>query len=79
MIGDPLCGSDTPTTIVSSSNELFIRFRSNNRVLDWDQAGTGFKLQLEETGKNFEKLLSVKYGSFLYGNKNPNINMKVKL
>ena len=45
IIGGKLCGSIIPTTIVSSSNELYIRFQS---TVKGDNAG--FKLLVEEKG-----------------------------
>ena len=46
-IGDRFCGSNAPRTLVSSENELFIRFQSNFR-----DSNAAFRLKVEEIGKN---------------------------
>ena len=51
-IGNGLCGSAIPTSIVSSENQLFIRFRS-----DYGGSKSGFKLLVEEIGKCHKLLL----------------------
>ena len=50
QIGDKLCGSSLPTTIVSSGNDLFIRFRS-----DIIRNKPVFQLQVEERGNFIKK------------------------
>lgn len=45
MVGDKLCGSYNPKSIISSSNELFIRFRSSH-----EGNNAGFQLKVVERG-----------------------------
>ena len=49
LINNQLCGSNTPTTIFSHGNELFIRFHSNQ---DNDNSELKLKLEVIERGKN---------------------------
>ena len=60
QIGNKLCGSYLPTTIVSSGNELFIRFRSDNI-----RNKPKFQLQVDERGNMIELRLNLKIILFL--------------
>ena len=47
IIEGRLCGTTIPTSILSESNEMFIRFHSNN----YETQNKGYKLIVEEIGK----------------------------
>ena len=46
MIGGRICGDTLPKPLVSSSNELMVRFWSDSSV-----GGNGYKILVEEIGK----------------------------
>ena len=56
MLGNPYCGDSLPPSQISSSNQLFLHFHSDNV---W--TATGFKLEYTATSKNHCTLL--RFGS----------------
>ena len=46
QIGGRICGNSLPETVISSSNELMVRFWSDASV-----GGIGYKILVEEIGK----------------------------
>ena len=46
LIGGKMCGRNPPTTIFSSSNEMLIKFRSDNYI-----ERRGYKIIAEAVGK----------------------------
>ena len=52
MLGNPYCGDSLPASQISSSNQLFIHFHS-------DESGTanGFKLEYTPASKNHYTML----------------------
>ena len=46
LIGGKMCGLNSPTTIFSSSNEILIKFRSDNYI-----ERNGYKIRAEAVGK----------------------------
>ena len=56
MLGNPYCGDSLPPSQISSSNQLFFHFHSDE---SW--TATGFKLEYNATSKNHYTLL--RFGS----------------
>ena len=51
MLENPYCGDSLPPSQISSSNELFFHFQSDEGF-----TGTGFKLEYNATSKNLYKV-----------------------